>query len=353
MKKIFIIIPSFEMTGPIKGAIALANSLVIKRDVTLITVKNISDGTSNINDAVKIVNLEDHTSNYLKKIILYRNILKNAGEKNQIASISMLFSADFINIFCNKYALICSSVRGNLIKIYRMDYGILGLPLAVIHLVSLRKFNKIASMSSEMAKQIKFFSKKDSSIIGNFIDETLLQQYKILHSNAKFDTFYFVFVGSISHRKNPLLLLNAISKLKQSGFNIYLEMVGDGHLMPSVIDEIKRLDIQDTVKVHGHLDNPYKVLAKSHCFILPSYSEGTPRASLEALYIGLPCIMRNVDGNSELIKDGINGFLFSNDDELPNAMIKAMSFKNNNKSLLPEFYSQAISSKKYLNLIES
>ena len=63
--------------------------------------------------------------------------------------------------------------------------------------------------------------------------------------------------------------------------------------------------------------------------------------------------MRNVDGNSELIKDGINGFLFSNDDELPNAMIKAMSFKNNNKSLLPEFYSQAISSKKYLNLIES
>lgn len=352
MKKIFIIIPSFKMTGPIKGAIALANSLSVEREVTVVTIKNISQGTLNIHRSVKVINLHEYSSNYFKKIILYKKILEKAGPKKNVASISMLFSADFVNIFCNKQSLTCSSVRGNLLKIYRMDYGIFGLPLAIIHLMSLRKFQKLVSMSKEMADQVKFFSGKESLIVGNFIDEKPIHKYKLIRSNAFFAERSFVFVGSISERKNPLLLLKTIHKLKQNGYKISLDLVGDGPLMSSVLDEIQRLSIKDCVKVHGHLDNPFDVIARSEFFVLPSYSEGTARASLEALYIGLPCIMRKIDGNSELIIDGENGFLFENDEDLYSCMINAMSFNSINKSLLPQFYSQEVSFNKYLSLVE-
>jgi len=357
MKKFFILIPSFSMTGPIKGAVALANYLVNEREVHLVTLKKTTDYKAHINQNIKITCLEDHCSSIFQKISFYKKLLKKAGTKETVASISMLFSADFINIFCRNFATTCSSVRGNLTKIYRMDYGFLGLPLAVLHLIYFRKFDKLVTMSQEMEKQVKFYSRRDSTIIGNFIDESELEVYRSnrLKKNINIDFTNFVFVGFVSHRKNPILLLNTLHRLHLDGFNVFLDIIGSGSLMESVKKEIKKLHISEIVKIHGHLENPYKVIAASDIFVLPSFAEGTSRASLEALYLGLPCILRKVDGNMELIEDYKNGFLFLDDDDLYNAMKNAInhaSFNSKKDILLPDFYRQSVSSKKFLNYIE-
>ncbi len=356
MKKFFILIPSFSMTGPIKGAIALANYLVNEREVHLVTIKKTTDYKGHINQNIKITCLEDHCSSLFQKISFYKKLLNEAGTKETVASISMLFSADFINIFCRNLATTCSSVRGNLTKIYRMDYGLLGLPLAVLHLIYFRKFDKLVTMSHEMEKQVRFYSRRSSAIIGNFIDESELEVYRSqrLQNNNK-DVTRFVFVGFVSHRKNPILLLNTLHRLHQDGFNVFLDIIGSGSLMDSVKKEIKKLQISEIVRIHGHLENPYKVIAASDIFVLPSFAEGTSRASLEALYLGLPCILRKIDGNMELIEDCKNGFLFSDDNDLYNAMINAINNNNLNSKkdiLLPDFYRQPTSSKKFLNYIE-
>jgi glycosyltransferase involved in cell wall biosynthesis len=44
---------------------------------------------------------------------------------------------------------------------------------------------------------------------------------------------------------------------------------------------------------------------------MTSISEGVSRSLMEALYLGKTCIISNIDGNRELIKDGENGYLFS------------------------------------------
>ena len=63
--------------------------------------------------------------------------------------------------------------------------------------------------------------------------------------------------------------------------------------------------------------------------VLPSFSEGVSRSALEALFLGVPCVLRDVDGASELIHDGINGYLFNENSELHS--IEYTINKSNNK----------------------
>ena len=92
------------------------------------------------------------------------------------------------------------------------------------------------------------------------------------------------------------------------------------------------------------------------CLVLPSLSEGVSRSALEALYLGVPCVLRDVDGSSELIQEGINGYLFSENSELPNAMMRAVELSRNRNelvSLLPEKFRQKRAARQYLDLLES
>jgi len=344
------------MTGPIKGALALANYLIREREVYLVIVKNIKAYEPKIDKRIKVINLDDYCSSFIDKIFFYKKLLRNAGPKENLISVSMLLSSDFINIFCSKYALICSSIRGNLPQAYKMDYGgYLGYFVGIFHLISLRKFDKLIVMSLEMKKQVDYFSGKDSKIIGNFIDEDLLERYRTKRELIKNEDTRFVYVGRISRGKNPILLINTISKLHKNGFKVYLDIIGDGPLLSLLSKKVRELNLIDFVKIHGHQNNPFSLISSSDVFILPSYTEGTSRACLEALFLGLPCIVRKVDGNSELIEDGINGFLFEDDNDLYNIMVKAIKidFKRHiNSILIPDFYRQSTSARTFLRYIE-
>jgi glycosyltransferase involved in cell wall biosynthesis len=87
-----------------------------------------------------------------------------------------------------------------------------------------------------------------------------------------------------------------------------------------------------------------------------SLSEGVSRSTLEALYLGIPCILRNVDGAKDLIQNGINGYLFNDDLELADQIISAITLSRNfdkHKSLLPSMFRQSNSARQYLDLLES
>ena len=80
-------------------------------------------------------------------------------------------------------------------------------------------------------------------------------------------------------------------------------------------------------------------------FVLPSLSEGTPRAAMEALAHGNIVVLRDVANNSELITVGETGYLFENDCDLLLAMEDALFLskeqKYRGKNLLPEKFRQS------------
>lgn len=106
-------------------------------------------------------------------------------------------------------------------------------------------------------------------------------------------------------RKNQLLSLRVHRALKHY-YKAFLLFVGDGPDL-NILRDMNKDD--PTVKILGARKDIPELLASSDIFFLPSYREGFPISIIEAMYYGLPVIASNVGGISEIIKDGINGFL--------------------------------------------
>jgi glycosyltransferase involved in cell wall biosynthesis len=144
-----------------------------------------------------------------------------------------------------------------------------------------------------------------------------------------------------------------MKSLLNEGYDIYLDIVGSGPLEKSIRDLVSLYELSSKVKLHGQVESPFFLLAQADVFVLPSLSEGVSRAALEALHLGLPCILRRIDGNDELVKPGINGQLFEDNDNLLPAMRKLISESNRErKSLLPNGFRQKYESNKILNYVE-
>ena len=143
------------------------------------------------------------------------------------------------------------------------------------------------------------------------------------------------------------MLIKAISQLDKKGHDVICNIIGDGNLHDELLNKINELDIGHLINLHGNLVNPFYEISKADIFVLPSLSEGVSRSSMEALYLGIPCILRDIDGNSELVKNGVNGSLFSNENTLSEIMIamaiESRTKKSYNSSLLPDNFRQSSS----------
>ena len=352
MQQVFILIPSDLPTGPVKGAYALANSLVHHCKVTIVSLKPGVGARSSLDSRIHFYCLADSAEGGWNKVKAYRKMLSNAGGREEVASLSMCLSADMANLFCAKEAMTCASVRGNLLANYRYDYGLLGIPLAMTHLFLLRWIDRVVAMNQTMAQQIQFYSGKTPAVIGNFVDEIALDQHRI--EPEKGNRKRFVFVGSLTQRKQPWLLIEAVAELVQAGEEVMLDVVGSGPLLDSLQQQVERLNLGQSVVFHGFVDQPVKLLSHADAMILPSLSEGISRAALEALHIGVPCVLRDVDSNGVLVTNGENGMLFERDEQLAQSMLAAADIsreKGHQQSLLPSQFRQAFAAEQYMKLL--
>ena len=87
---------------------------------------------------------------------------------------------------------------------------------------------------------------------------------------------------------------------------------------------IKESSFENYFYLLGHISNPIPYVESSHFFIMSSFSEGVSRSLMEALYLKKIVIVRNIEGNRELIDNTKNGYLYDNDIELITLMRKAL-----------------------------
>ena len=107
------------------------------------------------------------------------------------------------------------------------------------------------------------------------------------------------------------------------GTDCSLDVFGDGPLMAKLGSLVAAQGFGKHVRFHGHVANPWNFAAGADCLVLPSMTEGVSRAAMEALYLGIPCVLRDVDSNADLIRPGENGVLFSDDSMLCQVMTQA------------------------------
>ena len=122
----------------------------------------------------------------------------------------------------------------------------------------------------------------------------------------------FLFIGRMLKEKGIHDFVAAAKIVKQSYPNVQFTVLGaidssnPGALQQSELDRLVSLNI---INYPGQVDDVQKWIADSHVFVLPSYREGVPRSTQEAMAIGRAVITTDVPGCRETVVDGVNGFL--------------------------------------------
>jgi phosphatidylinositol alpha-1,6-mannosyltransferase len=113
------------------------------------------------------------------------------------------------------------------------------------------------------------------------------------------------FVGSLeTHYKGADTLLKAVSLSQQQGLHVEAHLLGDGRLRPEFETMAQELGVWPHVYFHGHVPAGkavFEFLDSIDIFVMPSRVEGLPRAMLEAMARGCPCIGSAVGGIPELL----------------------------------------------------
>lgn len=116
-------------------------------------------------------------------------------------------------------------------------------------------------------------------------------------------------VGRLAPQKNHRLFLDSARALLDSHKNLRFMVIGGGPLRDNLIRYSKLIGIHDKIEFTGERTDVNDFLKKMDIFVLTSSYEGLSNAIMEAMLSGLPVIATDVGGNSELVVNGVTGFL--------------------------------------------
>lgn len=117
-------------------------------------------------------------------------------------------------------------------------------------------------------------------------------------------------VGRLHDDKDFDTLMRAFKIILDRGYKTTLHIYGDGPLREDLARLAVSLGIGDAVIFEGFSEDMAKELSKYEIFAFSSKAEGMPNALMEAMSAGMACVSTDCDfGPSDLIKDGVNGFL--------------------------------------------
>ena len=128
------------------------------------------------------------------------------------------------------------------------------------------------------------------------------------------EDLFLLSIGRLTYQKGHEYLVQAMPQVIKRFPNVKAGICGEGPLRPQLESQIRTLGLSDHVKLLGPRVNVSPILASADIFVLPSRWEGLSRALMEAMAAGLPVIATRVDGNKDLILDGVHGLLVAPED---------------------------------------
>lgn len=113
------------------------------------------------------------------------------------------------------------------------------------------------------------------------------------------DAFVVLSAGFLNENKNNRVVIEAVKKLHKT--NVHYVICGEGKLRTKLEKLAADLGIENQVHLLGYRTDMAEIMATSDLFVMPSFREGVPRALLEAMDAGIPCIGSDTRGIRELL----------------------------------------------------
>jgi glycosyltransferase involved in cell wall biosynthesis len=111
------------------------------------------------------------------------------------------------------------------------------------------------------------------------------------------------------------MMMKALKNVQETFPDTRLLIVGDGPERGRLEALASELGLSSHIFITGFREDTHLFYGIMDMFLLTSFSEGTAMTLLEAMAAGLPCVVTNVGGNPEIVRDGETGFIIPSDDE--------------------------------------
>lgn len=121
--------------------------------------------------------------------------------------------------------------------------------------------------------------------------------------------FHVISVGRLAEEKHFENAIYAARELQIKGFKFQWHLVGAGAEGCVLRKQAMDLGVSDCFVFEGNQSNPYPYMKHADLFVHSSYVESHGIVVLEALALGVPCVVTRSAGPCEFITDGINGVL--------------------------------------------
>ncbi|MEM6523612.1 MAG: glycosyltransferase family 4 protein [Bacteroidota bacterium] len=352
MKRVLIIIPRLDLSGPSKVVYNLVNQMNLNEfDIHLLAIKK-SDTPKFKLGITKSINI--HSLKDLRHVFL--RIKKKVNLINPDVIHTHGFSPDFLAfIFFRNYKKI-STIHGDLLQNYSDTYGrIIGFLLSKIQIKMTNSFNTQVACSATLAHLYK----NKLTNLKHVDNGTETEYFKPLskHNKAELrkkidypDGIIFVSISSLIERKDPLTIIKAFVKLSLS--DSYLIFIGSGPLELKLRDYTKRYK---NIIFLGYSENIKDYLCGADFFVSASQSEGLPNSVLEAQSCGIPTILSNIPSHRHIFDfEELSGLEFEvkNVDNLYQVMknILSMNYDKlsaNSRSNAVNRFSSSLMAEKY------
>ena len=321
-KKILYIVESMG-GGVLTYIVDLTNNLCEEFDIYIAygvreqTPKNLKDY---FNKKIKLIEVTNFTRNL--------NLLKDIKSCIEIKKIERYIKPDIIHMHSSKAGgigrIVCNSRKAKLFytphgysflmknqsniksKIYKLIERVLALKKCKIISCSLGEHNESLSFTN------------NAIFVNNGININKLEQ--INNDNNKCNCFTVFTIGRICEQKNPKLFNSIANEMPDVKFI----WIGDG--------ELKNELNSSNIEVTGWITREQVLKVASSCsvFILTSLWEGLPISLLEAMYMKKVCIVSNVIGNRDVIKNKVNGYVCKTKEEFISS-INSIRYNNHEK----------------------
>jgi len=175
---------------------------------------------------------------------------------------------------------------------------------AALERLALARAAAVIATTSELADRARRFAPR-VELIPNGVDTAAFAPAPARAPDGL--TPRVVYVGRLSPEKNLPTLVDAAARLRRP---IRLVLVGGGPEEARLRAQAQAAGVDADFR--GVVDQTVlpSVYREADAFVLASFTEGHPKALLEAMSAGLACVASSCDGNRSLIDEGVTGLLF-------------------------------------------
>lgn len=152
------------------------------------------------------------------------------------------------------------------------------------------------------------------------IYDGISEDYIIDKDYSEKEKITFLISGNLTRGKGQMLVLQAAKELKEKGYIFQVWIAGCASSMTDSKEYEKELksyievNLPDVAAMLGRVSDMNNLRRQADVEIVASNKEAFGRVTVEAMLGGMPVIASDTGASPELIKDGVDGFLFANGD---------------------------------------